>query len=174
MRALLLKLLTAGLLCTPVLSCSNSTDPGSSLGEPLLRFSRQPSFAFCPQEGSLFEATVWKNSGGNHSLTGSWLVAGDSLRDSCVSEFGRCLVVTPLAQRFLSVAQVEALQKLLNAIPVEPHQIDYACDACLITRYEFGGRIEDDNPCAEATETYARSLSKVEGFLEALATDKDQ
>jgi hypothetical protein len=146
------------------------------LGDPVLKFSRQPAFGFCPRDGQVFKATVWQDSAGNQTLTGSRLVGFDAPRDSCIQTVysGRCLVEVPFENRVLTLAQSAEFQRLLDAIPVEPHQIDYACDPCLITRYEFDGRTEDDNPCASATEGYRQSLADVEHFLKSLVPVSSQ
>lgn len=160
-----------------LLGCSGSpTKPGTGPGDPVLKLTRQPALGFCLQEGEIFKATVWRNSAGVRTMTGSTLVGFDGLRDSCVVPIppGRCLVEVQFAQHVLTSEEVTALTRLLAAVPVETHQINYACDPCLITRYEFNGRVEDDNPCATATEEYRRSLAEVEQFLESLTQNAAQ
>jgi hypothetical protein len=156
------------------LACQGGpTQPGSGLGDPLLKFSRQPVDGFCPRDGEVFKATVWRNGAGAQTLTGSRLVGFDALRDSCIQTInsGRCLVEVPFENRVLTPAQSAEFQRLLDAIPVVPHNINYACDPCLITRYEFGGRTEDANPCDSVPEAYHQSLVSVEDFLNSLSSD---
>ena len=154
-----------------LLGCSGSpTKPGTGLGDPVLKLTRQPAMGLCLREGEIFRATVWRNSAGVRTMTGSTLVGFDSLRDSCVVPIlpGRCLVEVQFAQHLLTPEEVTSLTRLLDAVPVETHEINYACDPCLITRYEFNGRVEDDNPCASATGEYRRSLAEVGSFLKSL------
>jgi len=165
------------LLVLVVTGCQgNPTKPGSGLGDPVLKFSREPAEGFCPRDGEIFKATVWRNATGPHSLTGSTLVGFDALRDSCIVAIppGRCLVEIPFDQRVLTAVQAIEFQRLLAAIPVEPHHIDYACDPCLITRYEFDGRTEDDNPCDSTTGAYGQSLADIEHFLNSLVPVSSQ
>jgi hypothetical protein len=164
--------LNLGLLALLVAACSGGpTKPGSGFGDAVLKLSREPAEGFGPQADEIFEATVWRNTAGTHTITGSLLVGSDSVRDSCIGlpRFdGRCLIEVPFDNRVLTPAQVTEMNRLLAAVPVETHQIDYACDPCLISRYEFDGRTEDDNPCATATEVYRQSLADIEHFLESL------
>lgn len=168
--SLTIRVLGLGLIASIILSCHSS--PNKPLGDPLLEFSRQPAEGFCPQDGELFKATVWKAGTGTHTLTGSFLVGYDAIRDSCVATIGRCLVEVPFNQQVLTSTQAAELQALLAAIPAAAPPINFACDPCLITRYEFGGRTADNNPCAEpsdATLAYQQSLAAVESFLRLLA-----
>lgn len=160
-----------------LLGCSSSpTKPGTGLGDPVMKLTRQPAMGVCLQEGEVFRATVWRNSAGVRTMTGSTLVGYDALRDSCVVPIppGRCLVEVQFAQHVLSPEEVTSLTHLLATVPVEAHEINYACDPCLITRYEFNGRVEDDNPCATATEEYRQSLAEVGNFLKSLVQSSSQ
>jgi len=165
-------LLSMGLVILSLMSCQgNPTKPGAGLGDPVLKFSRQPAEGFCPPDSAVFEATVWRDSAGGHILTGSRLKRFEALRDSCLETIysGQCLVEVPFEKRVLTPAQSPEFQRLLDAIPVVPHNINYACDPCLITRYKFGGRTEDANPCDSVPGAYHQSLVSVEDFLDSLS-----
>jgi hypothetical protein len=151
----------------------NPTKPGSGLGDPVLKFSRQPALGFCPRDGEVFKATIWRNGAGVQTLSGSRLAGFAAPHDSCIQTInsGRCLVDVPFENRVLTPAQSTEFLRLLDAIPAVPHNINYACDPCLITRYEFGGRTEDANPCDSVPEAYHQSLANVENFLDSLSSD---
>jgi len=147
------------------------TKPDPGLGDPVLRLSRLSGLGFCPRMDEIFKATVWRNAAGTHTVTGSILVTGDSLRDSCIGLsrlMGRCLVEALFEPCVLTPAQAAELYRLLAAVPVEPHVLNSLCDPCLITRYEFDGRIEVPYPCASSTEGYRKSLADIEHFLKSL------
>ncbi|MBI5867458.1 MAG: hypothetical protein HZB43_04085 [candidate division Zixibacteria bacterium] len=168
--SLAMKGLTTGLLVVFSLACHSS--PTKPLGDPLLKFTRQPADGFCPQEGKLFKSTIWKNTSGTHTLTGTVLVGFDGQHDSCVVTIGRCLAEVPFRQHVLTTAEATQLQTLLAAIPTEAPPINFACDPCVITRYEFDGRTVDNNPCFEisdAADAYRQSLTAVEDLLRVMA-----
>jgi hypothetical protein len=100
-------------------------------------------------------------------LAGSVLLGYDSLRDSCIISVnsGRCLVEFWIAPRVLRADEAAALSQLLAEVPVEPHTINPACDPCLITRFEFGGRVEDLNPCATGSAGYLWRMEQLERLL---------
>ncbi len=165
-----MRVLGLGLIVAIISACNSS--PTKPLGDPLLKFTRQPAEGFCPQEGKLFKATVWKNTSGTHTLTGTVLDGFDGQDDSCVVTIGRCLAEVPFRQHVLTTAEAAQLQTLLAAIPAEAPSINFACDPCLITRYEFDGRTVDNNPCfepPEAAEAYRQSLVAVEDLLRVMA-----
>jgi hypothetical protein len=154
-----------------LLGCSGSpTKPGSVFGDEILKMSRQPADGFCPREGAIYQVTVWKNAAGEQTLAGSVLIGYDALRDSCIIPVtsGRCLVEFPIEPRVLRADEAAGLWERLAAVPVEPHEINPACDPCLITRFEFSGRVEDINPCASASAEYRMRMEEVESFLRAL------
>jgi hypothetical protein len=134
----------------------------------ILRMSRRPGLGFCPEPDELLWAEITHGLSGDVLFTGAIAREGDSATGNCQDDPGAlswCLISEAIPLQRLTPRQERDLAEFLAAIPIEYHEINGACDPCLITRYEFGERVEEDNPCATASSIYEQAITDLELFL---------
>ncbi len=131
---------------------------------------RQPMFGFCAPVNRIYHASVVRDADSVYTLSGTTLFDNSILTMPCFNAgwTDNCLMQIPFGEIVLTHGQSFDLEQLLASFPVEEHQIDPACDPCLINRYYINGRVETINPCASGSELYWQTVAGIDTLLHVI------
>lgn len=128
---------------------------------------RRPMFGFCVPVNWIFHASVVRSADSLYSMSGTTLLDNSLLTMPCIDVgwTDNCFMQIPFGTIYVRPEHAAALEQLLADFPVEEHELDPACDPCLINRYYVQGRIEDINPCASGTEQYWQTVAGIDTLV---------
>ncbi len=127
---------------------------------------RMPTYSFSFSPIALYYLSIIEFDG-KYVLSGTVAQDGSMLTMACPPPTWTdpCFHQLQFDDVYLSSAEVEQLEAILDSFPEEEHLIDPVCDPNLISRYHLNGRIEEINPCASGSEQYWQAVEDIENFL---------
>lgn len=135
---------------------------------------RQGELGYCPPVNRIYYASVVRDTDSVCTMSGTTLLDNSMLTMPCL-DLGwtdNCFIQIPFVDKTLTHTESAELEALLAAFPVEDHELNPACDPCLINRYYINGRIEEINPCASGSELYWQTAAAIDTLLHSLITEK--
>jgi len=143
-------------------------EPGAA---EIFAWYRQGELGYCPPINRIYYASVVRDAEGIYTLTGTTLLDHGLLTMPCldVGWTDNCLIQIPFADKILTAVESAELEGLLAIFPIEEHELNPACDPCLINRYYINGRIEEINPCASGSELYWHTVAAIDTLINDLA-----
>ncbi len=153
--------------CSEVEPCQRETPPSLSClavdGRPVLEFAQRWGLGFCPEQDTVYRATIACDDWGHFILSGS---TASAVEEGCGPYGFPCVVEDVAPPRVMSDDEASTLLYLLENKP-EPYcdfDDSVACDPCLIKLFTFSGSSEQSS-CCSPDEPYAIALADLEAFL---------
>jgi hypothetical protein len=151
-----------------------TVEPPEQGAAEIFAWYRQGELGYCPPVNRIYYAGVVRDADSVYTMSGTTLLDNSMLTMPCldVGWTDNCLIQVPFADKILTPAESDELEALLAVFPIEEHELNPACDPCLINRYYLKGRIEEINPCASGSELYWETAAAIDTLLHSIITEK--
>ena len=158
-----------------VSSCPDTTPVSiDESGFARFHYSLHPGLGFCPEVGSVFEATIAKTGDGSYRFEHSVLEEGAPGDAGCLPEVitSPCLISVTRPARILTPAEVERVLAEFAEVQVRLENAAIcdcvAFDPCLIRRFSWDGALASDFLCS-APFLDGDEAGRIADLLESLA-----